>query len=259
MATRERASVPTYRLADPCEDELVARILYNAFLHNWDINWWQNLESHIPPVDAAPSPQESLTSAQQHRLEFYRAIVRLVRIIGGFISVAIPPDGNEPAAMLCWLPPKVEVTAYAVLRSGFLYALLRLGRLLGTLHFLYFEWKLSSLYDRCLKPIGFTGRSEGAFVQIIGTDPSHAGKGLSAGLLRWQIERHRQECLANGKFTPVFLDTAGEYQQKVYERMGFQALGKQKLRVSVDDGGLKGAVEAPRDFFLSVMMLDMRE
>lgn len=96
-------------------------------------------------------------------------------------------------------------------------------------------------------------------MQILGTDPAHAGKGLSAGLLRWQIEQYRQQCLVKDNFTPVFLDTAGDYQQKLYEKMGFRALGRHKLQVKVDEGGLKGSTGGLRDFFLRVMMLDIKE
>lgn len=260
-----------YRLADESEDELAARILYNSFLYNWDINWWQNLRRHTYPVDAsrpsvtASSSEESLTSIQQDRLAFYRAVIKLVRLIGGIISVAIPTHDpaespGHPAAVLCWLPPGVQVTTYAVIRSGLFFAILRLGRWTGTLRFLSFESSLSRLYDRCLRPIGYASRHQGAFVQILGTDPKHAGKGLARGLLQWQVDQHQQQCLDEGTATPVFLDTAGDYQQMLYERLGFQLLGKQRVPANVDAQGLKkqeGLAQAPQEFYLRVMMMDL--
>lgn len=264
----------TYRLADRSEDEAAARILYNSFLNNWDINWWQNLrhpldsvESTLPPITTSLS-RESLTSTQQDRLAFYRAVITLVRIIGGSISVATVPTHDpaesptQPAAVLCWLPPGIQVTTYAVLRSGLFFSILRLGRFRGTFRFLSFESSLSRLYGRCLRPLGYNGRHEGAFVQILGTDSKHAGKGLAKGLLQWQIEKHRQKGVAAGRITPVFLDTAGDYQQTVYERLGFQILGRQRVPANVDAQGLKqqeGVTHAPQDFFLRVMMMTFRE
>ena len=169
---------------------------------------------------------DDLTNLESARLHFYRAVVRLVRAIGGEIVVAISAESERPTAALCWLPPKHEPTVWNLFGSGFLTALLWLG-VRGAYRFVFFEYTLSRLYGRTLASLGYKSRSEGAFVQILATDPTYGGKGLSAGLLEWQIEKH--VCLYPG--TPVFLDTSADYSKRVYERVGFRELGRQQLNV----------------------------
>ncbi|KAK5677141.1 hypothetical protein LTS10_010330 [Elasticomyces elasticus] len=235
--------LPTFRHADVSEDELLARILYNAFLPNWDMNWWQNLGEQLKPVPLTTrQSDEGLSTPQTNRLDFYRSTLKLVRLIGGTISVAIQPGdpSHPPGAVICWLPPGISPTPYAVLRSGFLWSLLRFGGIVGTCRFLYFEHTLAQLYKRSLKGLGYRNRHDGAFVQIVATSPASRGKQLSARLLQWQIEQHRRSSYGDdGSRSPVFLDTTGDYQQRVYEGTGFRELGRRGLGIEVDEHGLK--------------------
>ncbi|KAK4888285.1 hypothetical protein LTR27_012780 [Elasticomyces elasticus] len=261
--------LPTFRHADVSEDELLARILYNAFLPNWDINWWQNLSEQLKPVPFTTLPAQSdegLSTPQSNRLDFYRSTLTLVRLIGGTISVAIPPGSpsQHPGAVICWLPPRTPPTPYAVLRSGFLLSLLRLSGIVGACRFLYFEYTLAQLYKRSLKGLGYRSRHDGAFVQIVATSPACRGMQLSARLLRWQIEEHRGSYGDDGSRSPVFLDTTGDYQQRVYEGVGFRELGRRGLGIQVDENGLKlkrsgegfETEEGSRRFVQRVMILD---
>ncbi len=136
--------------------------------------------------------------------------------------------------MLCWLPPGTRPTLWFLIRSGFIHALLGFGPT-GAYHFLYFEYCLAGLYRRTVRPLGYRNKDEGGFVQIVATDPAHRGVGFAAALLGWQIEQHKR--MYPG--VPVFLDTAGEYQQKVYGRVGFRELGRHHLGVNVDKQGLR--------------------
>lgn len=263
----DHANRPGFRLAEPAEDDLLASILFNAFLYNWDVNWWQNLDSPLAPLDLSPPwatrfSGQILTKQQQNRLDFYRTTLTLVRLVGGTVSVATVVDDAptalaRPAAVLCWLPPKIHITAYALIRSGFLFALFRFGGFVGTWRFLSFELALSRLYDRSLGPLGYRSHHDGAFVQIVGTDPVHIGKGLATGLLKWHIERHHSDCLAGGKSIPVFLDTTGEYQQHVYQRIGFRELGRYRQCPDVNEQGWRSLEDPERKqtFCLRVMML----
>ncbi|KAK3642905.1 hypothetical protein LTR56_010502 [Elasticomyces elasticus] len=239
--------LPTFRHADVSEDELLARILYNAFLPNWDMNWWQNLGEQLKPVPLtttlpARQSEEGLSTSQSNRLDFYRSTLTLVRLIGGTISVVIPPGDplQPPGAVICWLPPGISPTPYALLRSGFLLSLLRFGGIVGTFRFLYFEYTLAQLYSRSLIGLGYASRHDGAFVQIVATSPACRGQQLSARLLQWQIEQHRRSSYGDdGSRAPVFLDTTGDYQQRVYEGVGFRELGRRGLGIEVDGNGLK--------------------
>ncbi|KAK4978238.1 hypothetical protein LTR42_002616 [Elasticomyces elasticus] len=254
-APSESPSVlPTFRHADVSEDELLARILYNAFLPNWDINWWQNLSEQLKPVPLTiRQSDEVLSTPQSNRLNFYRSTLTLVRLIGGTISVAIPPGdpSQHPGAVICWLPPGISPNLYALLCS--------------TYRFLYFEYVLAQLYKRSLKGLGYGSRHDGAFVQIVATSPDCRGKQLSAHLLQWQIEQHlRSGCGAEGSRAPVFLDTTGDYQQRVYEGVGFRELRRRGLGIEVDGNGLKlkrsrevfETEEGSRRFVQRVMILE---
>ncbi|KAK5739675.1 hypothetical protein LTR17_005159 [Elasticomyces elasticus] len=260
--------LPTFRHADVSEDELLARILYNAFLPNWDMNWWQNLGEQLKPVLLTTrQSDEGLSTPQSNRLNFYRSTLTLVRLIGGTISVAIPPGppSQAPGAVICWLPPGISPTPFAVLRSGFLLSLLRFGGIVGTCRFLYFEYTLAQLYKRSLKGLGYRSRHDGGFVQIVATSPAARGKQLSARLLQWQIEQHRHSSYGDdGSRSPVFLDTTGDYQQRVYEGVGFRELGRRGLGIEVDGNGLKlkrsgerfETEEGSRRFVQRVMILE---
>ena len=250
-------TTPTFRQARADEDEVCARVLFNAFRLNWDVNWWQNLSVHPNAVatnDVSRYSHERLTTTQSVRLEFYRALLRLVRRIGGVVSVACvqSDEGNEQVgAVVCWLPPGVKISWWDVVRSNLLLTVFRFG-MSGMLRFLYFEHVLSGLSRELLPPLGFPSRNHGSFVQILGTSPDFAGMGLSARLLRWQIA-------ASGQM-PVFLDTAGDYQPKVYEKLGFKFLGQRTLDLAkIDDNGLNTTQRGGTDrFVLRVMMLEQQ-
>ena len=248
---------PTFRQARADEDEVCARVLFNAFRLNWDINWWQNLSEPVHAVatnDVSRYSRERLATPQSVRLEFYRATLRLVRRIGGVVCVACLPSrqGDERvAAVLCWLPPGTKMSWWDLIRSNLLLTALQFG-ISGMLRFLYFEHVLGGLSGELLRPLGFPSRNHGSFVQILGTSPDFTGMGLSARLLQWQIA-------ASGQM-PVFLDTAGDYQQKVYEKLGFKLLGKRTLDiVKIDDNGLYTTQPGRADrFILRVMMLEQQ-
>ena len=222
-----------------------------------EINWWQDLSKPLRKIQPIPSHDENLWPAELARLDFYLAVVKFVRDIGGTVSAAVPVDGKQPAAVLCWLPPNVRPSLYSLYRAGWFNAWRRFG-VTGIYRFWKYEDSVSSLYARTLSPRGYR-QSEGAFVQIIGTDPVHAGKGYSSLLLRWQIEQHFQLCPE----TPVFLDAAADYAQRVYERIGFRELGRQPLKLGgVDSNGFQITADPDAELYSEdkyvqrVMMLD---
>lgn len=143
-------------------------------------------------------------------------------------------EHGRPVAVIIWLPAKVRPTFLPLLRSGFISAVLRCFGLIGAYRLWYFENELSKLYARALDPLGIK-QEDGAFVQIIATDPGHAGHGYSGGLLRWQIYRHRK---SSSEDIPVLLDTVSDFGQKVYERLGFTMLVKGRIETGRDAKGL---------------------
>lgn len=154
-------------------------------------------------------------------------------MVGGSVYTATPPNSEEPAAALCWLPPHIRPTFKSLWQSGLIRVFSRLG-FRGLYHFIRYRFAQDQLYGRSLAPSGYS-ESEGAFVEIIGTAPVHAGRGYSAKLLQWQIEQHEQ-CFPDA---PIFLDTDSEYGKKIYERLRFRALGQMTFEFRTDENGFR--------------------
>lgn len=90
------------------------------------------------------------------------------------------------------------------------------------------------MYTTALK--GFSsGQYDGAYVEILGTDPAQTGHGYGAGLLEWQIEQHRR----SHPHVAIFLDTNSDYAQKVYEKLGFVEINRGTLSAKIDKHGCK--------------------
>ena len=151
---------------------------------------------------------------------------------------------ERPVAVIIWLPPRVRPSFLSFFRSGFLSAAFKCFGLIGIYRLWYFENELSKLYARALDPLGYK-QEHGAFVQIIATDPDHAGHGYSADLLQWEIDRHQKSA---EKGNPVFLDTVSDFGQKVYERVGFTMLVKGRIETGRGAKGLPfGADISPEE------------
>ena len=83
---------------------------------------------------------------------------------------------------------------------------------------------------------------------MLGTDPMHAGHGYAGKLLKRQIEQHQK----TRPEVPVYLETATDHAQKVYERLGFKELGREPEKLpGVDKRGCKlgPGVKAEESYF----------
>ncbi|KAI5363786.1 putative GNAT domain, acyl-CoA N-acyltransferase [Septoria linicola] len=224
----------TFRLARDDEDEVLARLLYNAFRLNWGTNWEHDLSTPLPPVPTLPQSDESIVGPASSRLALWRATLPLTRRLGGDINVAIPPGTNSPAAVVCYLPPGVRPRYLSLLLSGWISAFLRLG--LKTAYRFREDFELGErLWPPVLKPLG-ERYDTGAYVLVVGTNPEHAGHGYAGRLLQWRLERHDRECPK----VPVYLETATDHAQRVYERLGFEEMVRKRVMLpSVDERGCK--------------------
>lgn len=97
----------------------------------------------------------------------------------------------------------------------------------------------------CFEEIANQPRRERAsdYVEILGRDPKHPGRGYGNALLEWQIENH-QHNLPNA---PVFLDTAADFAQKTYERLGFVLIGKRAMKAEIDEYGCRAKTAGRED------------
>ena len=223
------------------------------------MNWWHSIDIILPEIPLSDE-KLSLSPAQSHRLEFYRALIRSSRMIGGIIAVVIPSsdstsdaagakDENKkdpPVATLIWLPPKVRQAFNPLLRSGFYQSALRAFGVRGGYRFWHFEDQLQKLYAESLSPLGYE-QSDGGFVQILATDPKHAGHGYGAKLLDWQVRRHWEAFSNAPKPPPVFLDTVSEVNQRIYKKLGFRRMGSRSMYTGRDARGLPFGRDVSRE------------
>lgn len=79
-----------------------------------------------------------------------------------------------------------------------------------------------------------TNVEDGALVQMLVTNPEFNGHGYASKLLWWKMQRHWDE----NPNIDVHLDTANDYGQKVYERLGFTLLGRMDVNSGTDAEGI---------------------
>jgi len=186
------------------------------------------------PLDAIESPNApaglTLSRKQYQRLNIYRSLIRLARLTGG--SVDVLSVDSRPVAVSCWLPPHNRPSLLLLWRSGLLGSIFHLG-IISAYRLLFFKSMVDRLYTSGLQGLSIT-QSDGAYVEILGTDPTHSGHGYGAKLLQWQIIRHQHM----SPDAPVFLDTNSDYAQKIYEELGFIEINRKRLpRARIDRNG----------------------
>lgn len=198
------------------------------------MNWFCNASSLHPEIKipSDEAAQEHLSDEQATRLSFYRAICRLTRLIGGTVDIATIPDRAEPVAISCWWPPYVRNSQLDNIRAGMIGLAWRLGAV-GTYRLLQFLSMAESGQTISAASVGCR-HEDGAFVDILGSDPAYAGRGYATALLEWQIDRHRKQYPG----VLVFLDTSTSRAQRNYERLGFRETNRKRMDLALNHQGL---------------------
>ncbi|KAJ9606035.1 hypothetical protein H2200_009884 [Cladophialophora chaetospira] len=258
-AAATKGATPIFRAAETEEDDLLSRILCNAFLPLWNHNWFHGVSQPLEPVtQSTTSTNPTLTKLQRSRVRFYRAVLALTRMIGGTVVVADVPapesstntKRRDIGAILLWLPPSKRLGAFDLLtlyRSGFLglmlpwhYGLTGFNRVQLT-----FEENIAKMWSRILPdlpPHGFK-EHECGFVQMIAANPKYAGKGHASALLKYQIGQH----FAEFPDRPVILDTTTKQGIRAYERLGFKLLAETPVDTGTDARGIRLAKDASEE------------
>lgn len=200
--------------------------------------------------------QEPLTLAQSKRLDFYITVLRFVRNTGGSVDIALPIGSKQAAAVSLWLPPRIRPSLLALVRAGFLSAVYQLAGHKSLFRLWNYEKVVEKLFNTALLPLG-RSQTDGAYLQMLGTDPDQAGNGYAEQLLRWQIEEHKNTF----PHTPIYLETNKCYAQKIYERVGFCVLASQAVSTGTDADGFqrvlekdKSGVDLEKDHIVRVMV-----
>ncbi|KAL8672748.1 MAG: hypothetical protein Q9168_002802 [Polycauliona sp. 1 TL-2023] len=264
-----------FRDADPCEDDELARIMYNAFLPIWydylcpdlpshgtidtslrNHNWFQCLTT---PLDPIASTTTSLTTLQARRLAFYRSWFALVRAHSGAVTLAYTPSSSSPqdpqlfttspsdsiAAVVLLLPPHARPSWFEPLiawRTGLLAALFGLG-LRGVWRVaVTFEGNVEQMISRGLKARKVARGDQRNLVMCHGCvrNPQWEGQAPARRLFDWAIQRWWQrERDAGGVPTPIWLDTSIDEGVRAYEAIGFEVLGECAVETGANVRGIK--------------------
>lgn len=224
------------RSAQPSEDVELSRILCNAFLPIWNHNWFQGISEPLAPVPVKGDLSSTiLTPLQSARVHFYFSLIKSTRLLGGEVLVNVVENASSPSgevtefgAILLWLPPRARMTITTLstmyysgfLRSMYDYGITGIYRIV-----LVFETNI----ERMFKAVNVHA-AEHDFVEMLASNPAHAGKGLASELLRWRVEK----CPGN-----VVMDTTTDQAQRAYERMGFRVLGNVEVQTGCDALGIR--------------------
>ncbi|KIX07326.1 uncharacterized protein Z518_01979 [Rhinocladiella mackenziei CBS 650.93] len=248
-----------FRPAKQEEDDLLSRILANAFLPLWNHNWFHGVSEPLDPVTignfgSTPPP---MTRHQNSRIRFYRSLIRLVRLLDGPVMVAevsASENANDTAkeigAVLLWLPPSKRLGPFDVLK------LWQSGLLSLTLPWHYgptglyriemvFESNIQSMWAKTLPDLPPNGWKEQdcGFVQMLASNPKYAGKRFASALLKDQIEQH----FAQYPDRPVILDTTTLQGIRAYEKLGFKLLSETPVNTKTDAKGIRLKADASEE------------
>lgn len=139
--------------------------------------------------------------------QYWAIALKFIRAFGGnaFVHNSADQTGNM-AAVALWLPPNVEPDADAM------------GEIFGS-----FERSPESdkdgqsLFEQMNK---FHPKEPHWYLPLIGTDPIHQGKGYGSALMEHAMRRCDRDRM------PAYLESSTSSNIPLYERFGFQVIGK---------------------------------
>jgi len=198
------------------------------------------LTQAIPPVKVpelasdALKIKQSSSVLQQARIGFYHSVVKMTRLLGGevLISKSKSTETLQVQAILLWLPAHHQLSAFPIItlyQSGFFKTMWDYG-VRGVYRVLFvYEDNVHKMFKKA-----GTNVEDGALVQMLVANPEFNGHGYASKLLWWKMQRH----WAENPNIDVHLDTANDYGQKVYERLGFTNIGNMDVYSGTDAEGI---------------------
>jgi len=212
-APADCTAVPSVRVLEHGDLSTAARVLALAFADEPAKHaLFGSEENASPPFADANTRTRFAEAVARGRLRAAAryAAVHVAEIDGALAGVAMwYPPGVQPAA----LPSSAIVPALLTPGTRVLTLIARVGGLL---------WRDRAALRRILA--GRTAAAKQAsrgrswYLAVIGTDPSHRGRGVARRLLERTLERCDVEGL------PAWLETTEEATAGLYERFGFQTI-----------------------------------
>lgn len=207
-------------------------------------NWFHRAVEPLDPVSLDLG--KSLSALQADRVYFYYSVIKTTRLLRGSVTVAVPPEetdksslgaGEHIGAILLWLPPHHRASTsqlQLLYRSGFLGALWKYGpigfyRIVGV-----FSANADELFAAKLPAYGVKA-SDCGYVQMIASNPAHAGRRYASSLLDRQMHLHWESFPG----VPVVLDTSTVPAERAYIKLGFMVIGQKSVDSATDAMGIK--------------------
>ena len=197
-------------------------------------SWEHDLSEPLPELPSTPQDNEQIQGASASCLRLWRSLFPLARTLGGYTDVTVLPDSDFPIAVSILLPPGVRPGYISLLTSGWISSFVKLGPK-SAYRFRQGHVLAEKLWPPVLQPLNEKYET-GAYVLVLGTNPEHAGHGYAGKLLQWQIEKYRPAFPR----APIYLETATDPAQRVYERLGFKEMKREQMKLpGVDERGCK--------------------
>ncbi|KAL2414685.1 hypothetical protein ABEF95_001221 [Exophiala dermatitidis] len=235
------------------EDDVLSRILCNAFLPVWNHNWFHGISKPLEPVQIGTvnGPTPPMTRRQKTRVRFYRSLVKLTRYLAGDSNVLVvdvpasgtdgTPGARDIGAILLWSPPGKRIKWYDTLN------LVRSGNLALILPWHYGPsgfWRIEMIYEANvfsmfrktlpdLPPSGFKEPQCG-FIQMLATNSKYLGNGYASLVLKHRMDQHFVEFPDR----PVILDTTTEQAIRAYTKLGYKILAQMPVDTGTDELGI---------------------
>jgi GNAT superfamily N-acetyltransferase len=138
---------------------------------------------------------------------YFKFALPLIRAFGGnaFIHNCADQVADFAAAAL-WLPPRVEPDHETM------------GKIFGSLDFSPAREKEGEVVFEQMER--FHPKEPHWYLPLIGTDPIHQGKGYGTALMEYAMRRCDRDRM------PAYLESSNPVNIPLYERFGFQVIGK---------------------------------
>ncbi|KAK7049969.1 hypothetical protein VNI00_005400 [Paramarasmius palmivorus] len=240
-----RLGGPYVRVAEPRDYPEAIRVLTRAFSRDPSMNWFGGVKQMVPAYKDQHNydTHTGYTKRTLRNLHTFQSIlVRSAILQGGFLTLAIVPDGDSEriAGVTIWLKPgqSWDFPLSVSLRAGGLKVLRGWG--LNGLKRLTLEFTptVNRSLDKSFK-LRSLDRLDSWHLLSTVVDPAHEGKGLCSLMVKDGFTRASR----TGK--PIHLEATTPRSRDIYAHFGFEIDEEHRFgKGSVDNNGIAAKGEA---------------